>query len=73
MLIKPYKHSRIAVNKVVFPAPFLPPIENVAIKKERIEKIQAMIEEGCSEELIQRIGYTKEEFLEAKQHMLQSV
>lgn len=47
--------------------------ENIAIKKERIEKIQAMIEEGCSEELIQRIGYTKEEFLEAKQHMLQSV
>lgn len=37
-----------------------------ALKKEHIEKIQAMLKEGCEKDFILRIGYTEEEYLEAK-------
>lgn len=39
---------------------------NNAVKKEKIEKIQAMIREGCSKEFILKIGYTADEYLDAE-------
>ena len=40
--------------------------ENIAVKAERSEKIQAMLKEGCTKELILKIGYTEDEYLEAE-------
>lgn len=40
--------------------------EKMAVKAERIERIQAMLKEGCTKELILKIGYTEDEYLEAK-------
>ncbi len=37
-----------------------------ALKMERIEKIQAMLKEGCSKEFVLKIGYTEDEYLEAE-------
>lgn len=45
--------------------------EEMAVKKERIEKIQAMIKENCSKEFILKIGYTEEEYSEAERQLLQ--
>jgi len=42
------------------------------IKEERLEKIQAMLREGCTKELILKIGYTEDEYLEAKKTLLQN-
>lgn len=41
-----------------------------ALKKEHIEKIQAMLKEGCEKDFILRIGYTEEEYLEAKEQLV---
>lgn len=41
-----------------------------AVKAERIEKIQAMLKQNCSEEFILSIGYTKEDYLEAQKLLL---
>jgi len=38
----------------------------MAVKAERIERIQAMLKEGCTKELILKIGYTEDEYLEAE-------
>lgn len=47
--------------------------EKLAVKADRIERIQRMIEKGCSKEFILDIGYTKDEFSEAENKMLQLV
>lgn len=47
--------------------------EKLAVKAERIERIQCMLEKGCSKEFILDIGYTEEEFSEAEGKMLQMV
>lgn len=39
---------------------------NLAVRKERIEKILALLEKGCNREFIISIGYTEDEYLEAK-------
>ena len=44
--------------------------EKIAVHNERIEKIQAMIKEGCSKEFILRVGYTTNEYMEARTLML---
>lgn len=44
--------------------------EKIAVHNERIEKIQAMIKEGCSKEFILRVGYTANEYMEARTLML---
>ena len=40
--------------------------EKMAVKAERIERIKAMLKEGCTKELILKIGYTEDEYLEAE-------
>lgn len=45
--------------------------EEVAVKKERIEKIKKMISKGYSKEDILDLGYTKEEYAEAENQSLQ--
>lgn len=42
-----------------------------ALKIEHIEKIQAMIKEGCSKEFILKIGYTEDEYSEAESQLVQ--
>lgn len=37
-----------------------------ALRKEHIEKIQAMLKEGISKEVILKVGYTEDEYAEAK-------
>ena len=45
--------------------------EEVAVKKERIEKIQAMLNKGCSKDFILEVGYTEDEYSEAKSQLMQ--
>lgn len=42
-----------------------------ALKMEHIEKIQAMLKEGISKEVILKIGYTKDEYSEAERQLMQ--
>lgn len=37
-----------------------------ALRKEHIEKIQAMLKEGISKEVILKVGYTEDEYAEAE-------
>lgn len=41
--------------------------EDLAVKKDHIEKIQIMLKEGFKEEMIYKLGYTEEEYQEAKE------
>lgn len=43
--------------------------EKIAVHNEKIEKIQAMIKEGLSKEIILRVGYTEDEYSEAENQM----
>ena len=48
--------------------------EKIAVRADRIERIQYMINKGCSKEFILDIGgYSEEEFIEAKTQMMLSV
>ena len=47
--------------------------EKLAVKADRIERIQRMIEKGYSKEDILDVGYTKDEFSEAESKMLHLV
>lgn len=47
--------------------------ENIAIKKDHIEKIKKMIQRGCAKEFILDLDYTEEEYAEAEQELLKSV
>lgn len=47
--------------------------ENIAVKKDRHERIKAMIYEGLKKDLILKIGYTEEEYEEAEKSILQCV
>lgn len=40
--------------------------EKIAVRKDRIEKIQAMLREGFAKEVILKIGYTEDEYSEAE-------
>lgn len=51
------KYNKIAVDE--------------ALKVERIGKIQAMIKEGISKEVILKIGYTEDEYSEAESQLMQ--
>lgn len=42
-----------------------------ALKMEHIEKIQAMLKEGISKEIIFKIGYTEDEYSEAERQLMQ--
>ncbi len=44
--------------------------EKIAVRKDRIEKIQALIREGCSKEFILKVGYSEDEFSEAENRMM---
>ena len=39
---------------------------DLAVKKDRIERIQAMLKEGFDKKIILKVGYTEEEYLEAE-------
>jgi hypothetical protein len=43
--------------------------ENMAVHKANVEKIQAMLKEGCEKEFILKIGYTEKEYLEAERNL----
>lgn len=43
----------------------------IAVREERIERIQAMIKEHCSKEFILKIGYTEDEYSEAESQLMQ--
>ena len=43
--------------------------EKIGVHNEKIEKIQAMIKEGLSKEIILRVGYTEDEYSEAENQM----
>lgn len=43
--------------------------EKIAVHNEKIERIQAMIKEGLSKEIILRVGYTEDEYSEAENQM----
>lgn len=45
--------------------------EEMAVKKERIEKIKKMMSKGYSKEDILDLGYTKEEYAEAESQFVQ--
>ena len=47
--------------------------EKLAVKTEKLERIQRMIEKGYSKEDILDIGYTEDEFSEAENKMIQLV
>lgn len=48
--------------------------EKIAVRADRIERIQHMINKGCSKEFILDIGgYSEDEFIEAKTQMMLSV
>lgn len=44
--------------------------ERMAVKKDRIERIIIMIEKGCSKEFILELGYTEDEYCEARTQMM---
>ncbi len=43
--------------------------EKIAVHNEKIEKIQRMIEKGCSKEFVLDIGYTEDEYFETENQM----
>lgn len=45
--------------------------ENIAVQKERNEKIKKMILKGCSKEFILDLDYTEDEYSEAESELLQ--
>jgi len=47
--------------------------EKLAVKKANVQKVVRMIEEGCTKEFIFKIGYTEDEYTEAKMITLQLV
>lgn len=47
--------------------------ENIAIKKDHIEKIQKMIQKGCTKEFILDLDYTEDEYTEAEAGLCQLV
>ena len=40
--------------------------EKLAVEKERIEKIQALLKKGCDKEFVISVGYTEDEYLKAE-------
>lgn len=41
--------------------------QELAVKKDRIERIQAMLKEGFDKTTILKVGYAEEEYLEAEE------
>lgn len=39
---------------------------NLAVRKERIEKIRTLLEKGCNKEFILSVGYSEDEYLEVE-------
>ncbi len=47
--------------------------EKIALKKDHIEKIQILLKEGFEKDLIYKLGYTEDEYRDAKEQMMELV